>query len=385
AVEKVLSVAAWFSGEKDCEVEVRTRTVGTVDDVVVEGEEEFGGESRVRKVSCLEVTVKLRYKIIAKLGFGGNSTAWLCRDFKENRLLTLKIFVAGEDVTDELAISERIKAIKEVHTGKHQLRVVLDHFQIRGTSGHHQCLVYQPLGMAYTDFHISPNNIHVGGEDSAFEEIEQAEASMPRDLKVLTDRTVYCSYIVPVTFGPTVIADFGEARFGEEGQKYSGDVMAGLYRAPEIIIGNDWDSKIDIWSAAVMMDSLTTSTTLRRWSLLGPPPKAFLDSSDKCRQYWDSQGNWIAPTPIPDQSLESRVTRLEGTDKERLIAFVRKMLRWLPEERAGAEELHHDEYLVDLFVMPLDRAQEGSTSTTSCEASTGVSGDREHCCGVGGW
>lgn len=60
AVEKVLSVAAWFSGEKDCEVEVRTRSVGTVDDVVVEGEEEFGGESRVRKVSCLEVTVKLR-------------------------------------------------------------------------------------------------------------------------------------------------------------------------------------------------------------------------------------------------------------------------------------------------------------------------------------
>ncbi|KAF6822418.1 hypothetical protein CPLU01_12032 [Colletotrichum plurivorum] len=60
AVEKVLSVAAWFSGEKDCEVEVRTRTLGTVDDVVVEGEEEFGGESRVRKVSCLEVTVKLR-------------------------------------------------------------------------------------------------------------------------------------------------------------------------------------------------------------------------------------------------------------------------------------------------------------------------------------
>ncbi|TDZ19864.1 Ribonucleases P/MRP protein subunit POP7 [Colletotrichum orbiculare MAFF 240422] len=61
AIEKVLSVAAWFEAQRDCEVEVRTRTVGTVDDVVVEGEEDgFGNDSRVRRVSCLEVTVRLR-------------------------------------------------------------------------------------------------------------------------------------------------------------------------------------------------------------------------------------------------------------------------------------------------------------------------------------
>ncbi|KAL0937212.1 uncharacterized protein CTRU02_206943 [Colletotrichum truncatum] len=61
AIEKVLSVAGWFTQQSDCEVEVRTRTVGTVDDVVVEGDEGgFGDEGRVRKVSCLEVTVKLR-------------------------------------------------------------------------------------------------------------------------------------------------------------------------------------------------------------------------------------------------------------------------------------------------------------------------------------
>ncbi|KAK2771926.1 hypothetical protein CKAH01_14137 [Colletotrichum kahawae] len=60
AVEKVLSVAAWFEEQGDCVVEIRTRTVGTVDDVVVEDDDGFGGEGRVRRVSCLEVTVKLR-------------------------------------------------------------------------------------------------------------------------------------------------------------------------------------------------------------------------------------------------------------------------------------------------------------------------------------
>ncbi|OHE99470.1 hypothetical protein CORC01_05270 [Colletotrichum orchidophilum] len=61
AIEKALSIATWFTEQSDCEVEIRTRTIGTVDDVVLEGDEEgFGEESRVRKVSCLEVIVRLR-------------------------------------------------------------------------------------------------------------------------------------------------------------------------------------------------------------------------------------------------------------------------------------------------------------------------------------
>lgn len=60
AVEKVLGVASWFENERDCRVELRTRTVGTVDDVVVEEEGGVEDESRVRKLSCLEATIRLR-------------------------------------------------------------------------------------------------------------------------------------------------------------------------------------------------------------------------------------------------------------------------------------------------------------------------------------
>lgn len=58
-----------------------------------------------------------------------------------------------------------------------------------------------------------------------------------------------------------------------------------------------------------------------------------------------TQGNWIAATPIPDQTLESRETRLEGKDKELLLALSRKILRWLPEERPSAQDLYEDEFL----------------------------------------
>ena len=59
AVEKTLKLASWFEQRGDCVVEVRTDTVATVDDVVPEDEDELE-ESRVRKLSCLKVSVRLR-------------------------------------------------------------------------------------------------------------------------------------------------------------------------------------------------------------------------------------------------------------------------------------------------------------------------------------
>ncbi|KAL7800086.1 Rpp20 subunit of nuclear RNase MRP and P domain-containing protein, partial [Trichoderma ceciliae] len=63
AIEKTLSVASWFEQQGDCVVKIRTRTIGTVDDVVPEdADDAFGAadsESRLRKLNCLEVVISL--------------------------------------------------------------------------------------------------------------------------------------------------------------------------------------------------------------------------------------------------------------------------------------------------------------------------------------
>jgi serine/threonine protein kinase len=66
-------------------------------------------------------------------------------------------------------------------------------------------------------------------------------------------RTIYRSQVMPVTNGPLVVSDFGAAFIGDPGQKFKGDVMPNLYRAPEIILGMTRDSKIDIWSVGLMV------------------------------------------------------------------------------------------------------------------------------------
>lgn len=60
AVDKTLRLAGWFEQRGDCVVELRTATVGTVDDVRLEGDDGADDESRVRRLSCLEVVVRLK-------------------------------------------------------------------------------------------------------------------------------------------------------------------------------------------------------------------------------------------------------------------------------------------------------------------------------------
>lgn len=63
-------------------------------------------------------------------------------------------------------------------------------------------------------------------------------------------------------------------------------------------------------------------------------------------------GNWIASTPIPNQSLETLESRLDGNDKMLFLALMRKILRWRPEDRPSALELLEDEFLCQCIPPP---------------------------------
>lgn len=62
-----------------------------------------------------------------------------------------------------------------------------------------------------------------------------------------------------------------------------------------------------------------------------------------------SPGNWIASTPIPEQSFDMREAQLKGEDHQLLLALVKKVFRWLPEERATAQDLTEDPFLTQFL------------------------------------
>lgn len=75
--------------------------------------------------------------------------------------MTLKICTTGHisySAENEIAVSSHIRALDTEHYGKSLLRVVEDHFEIDGPHGKHQCLLFQPLGLNFTQYrNLFPN------------------------------------------------------------------------------------------------------------------------------------------------------------------------------------------------------------------------------------
>lgn len=72
---------------------------------------------------------------------------------------------------------------------------------------------------------------------------------------------------------------------------------------------------------------------------LGPPPLELLNRSEASWKYFNSDGTLKHPLELPDVSLETSSTRLDGSDKVLFLEFVRKMLDWMPEKRHTAKQL----------------------------------------------
>ncbi|KAH7176296.1 kinase-like domain-containing protein [Dactylonectria macrodidyma] len=315
-----------------------------------------------------------KYQVVAKLGLGTGSTVWLCRDLQSKNYFTLKVCInkplsyPSSQADTEAAVSEILSQVNEAdHPGKHFLRLIVDDFTVNGPHGPHRCFIYKPLGMNMTDFRnkfpektinkdvlvktyqilligldllhqagvvhkdISPNNIILGIHDEKIlSQIEAAERDRSFPHKIRADRTIYQSRPLPIT---------------HVGDKHNGDVMADFYRAPEIDI---WSMGVMIWDLfeggrlfyAVKDRVLNDEQHLAEMvSLMGPRPPSFIQRSKECQKYWGDEGHWIASTPIPDQSLSMREVQLEGPEHEKLVAFARRILCWLPEERPTTEEL----------------------------------------------
>ncbi|KAK4983622.1 hypothetical protein LTR50_007105 [Elasticomyces elasticus] len=244
---------------------------------------------------------------------------------------------------------------------------------------------------------LQPNNILMGVDNEpVFSEYEDEELEHPVPRKVVGDRIIYLSRPLPLTFGPPVLCDLGEARLGDE--EHQDDIMPDVYRAPEVILGMKWSYKVDIWNVAMVVWDLFEHDHLFRGrhagneyndgyhlaemvALLGPPPLDFLRKSENSLQYWDKNGlydlslstrisasngredlvtrnfcaaadafqsgNWRGLVPIPEANLEQLERRLQGEDKDGFLQFVRRMLCWMPEARPTAGEIIFDPWLME--------------------------------------
>lgn len=69
-------------------------------------------------------------------------------------------------------------------------------------------------------------------------QLKEDEMKRPIARKVLGHRNIHYSRPMPACTGLPVFCGFGEARVGND--KHKGDVMPGIYRAPEVTFVIEW-------------------------------------------------------------------------------------------------------------------------------------------------
>ncbi|RDH27928.1 kinase-like domain-containing protein [Aspergillus welwitschiae] len=326
-----------------------------------------------------------RYKVVGKLGYGGYSTIWLCRDLlQRSTYVTLKVFECdSSEARREISACSHLNSLSVPdHAGAKLIRTALDSFQITSAKGTFGCLVHPPLGMikltlmhlllaldclhteagiVHTD--IQERNVMMGIEDtSILSHFEEEEKVNPSPRKIAGDREIYASRKLRKTkqHGRPTLCDFGQARFGSN--FYIGDIQPYIYRAPEVILRMPWNEKVDIWNVGVLTWDIFQEGHLfyardpnrnpsdahhlaEMIALMGPPPKKMVQNSDYAPKFFDGEGNWKGAVEIPSISLEQLEGNLEGKSQQLFLQFLRKILKWNAKERQSARELLSDSWL----------------------------------------
>jgi serine/threonine protein kinase len=99
------------------------------------------------------------YQVITKLGYGSASTTWLCRDLRNHRYVTLKIYASGQaQPAREVAALKHINSVLATfppnkHLGARSIRTLIDQFEISPpmSSRTNLCLVFEPLSISVAD------------------------------------------------------------------------------------------------------------------------------------------------------------------------------------------------------------------------------------------
>ncbi|SMR48871.1 unnamed protein product [Zymoseptoria tritici ST99CH_1E4] len=302
------------------------------------------------------------YKIKAKLGYGRDSTVWLCTN-KSQSFKTLKVSTAGkaqcretrviEHLVDTLATSE--------HQGKYCVRWPEDIFNIDSADEerHHECFVFEPLGPSLLEFMEGRENntfhiaevrwmaIYFLNALDFLHSHEVVHADLKLDNILLTLPSNQSEILNKFVTAEKLSPSFAKVTAGGH---------PGLpYRAPEVILEGHWNEKIDVWSMGViilelMIDQRLFGDSTEEYALqsmvrwLSSPPVALLDRCTRADQFFDKSGRW-KHGEIAHEELEDRI-EIEP-EMPQLFDFIRSMLKWDPDERWSASELLKHPWLQD--------------------------------------
>ncbi|OAA38559.1 protein kinase domain-containing protein [Metarhizium rileyi] len=240
------------------------------------------------------------------------------------------------------------------------------------------------------------DNIMIAIEDqSTIDRFIHGQTTHPMARKYVGDHTVYRCHN---DFGPILkaagnlipqITDFGLSQHGNKAEPLIHPIQPDEYRAPEVLFGIGWSYSADMWNFGVMIWDLLAGRSLFgqprtqpyspaqhvadmialmgdappslvkrerdmrhwRWSPAAMNPNGRLSSNAAeyfGGPFFTDDGIFIRNDLVSQaRSLESEIPEciLQEQRGELFVKFIKRMICWVPEERATASELLSDPWL----------------------------------------
>lgn len=203
------------------------------------------------------------YRLLKKVGQGTFGAVYKAFDTKSSKLVALKI-LEPKGEAEKRSIQDEIRNLETVHqtfagmSGKPVVGLV-DAFTHRATNGAEQSIIV----LEYLEFDLSAL-LELGSERLSFSR-SQLKCIMKQILEGLTSLSACGLMHRDLKVQNVLISGTGHAKLGDLGSatsfvsrsRFSSEVCTLWYRAPELLLGcEQYDSKVDVWSAAVVFVEL---------------------------------------------------------------------------------------------------------------------------------
>ncbi|KZO90117.1 kinase-like protein [Calocera viscosa TUFC12733] len=357
--------------------------------------------------------------VVGKVGTGTTACVYLFKNLTPSsdlpRFTAVKVSCAAFSETlarEELAFLDRVRLANHSHPGYNHVASVLSCFSIESPFGRHLCMVLpllaQPLdkrmaslltlsakkkvigeiilGLAYlhdecgiihTDLTLGNVLVKISEKIAApdmiltkDEWIEIATLQHPAKLVMRVNAKLHDSVVqIPITGDQPLqvpslqdisvsIVDLSAARWRKA--PHNGLVQNDLTRAPEVTLGRNWDSSVDIWSLGHLVFQLVSGMDLipvptaagqsfddnyrlaSLGALLGDYTQDFLQDCPLANEFFDRHGGLLRHLHVATETLEERTVAIfpgRPAEQSSFANLLRQLLQIQPNCRPQARNL----------------------------------------------
>ncbi|XP_043824239.1 dual specificity tyrosine-phosphorylation-regulated kinase 4 [Dromiciops gliroides] len=301
-------------------------------------------------IKVLHDHIAYRYEVLEMIGKGSFGQVAKCLDHKNNELVALKIIRNKKrfhhQALVELKILEALRRKDKDNT--YNVVHMKDFFYFRN----HLCITFELLGINL--YELMKNNSFQGFSLSV---IRRFTLSVLKCLQMLyVEKIIHCDLkpenIVLYQRGhvSVKVIDFGSSCY--EHQRVYTYIQSRFYRSPEVILGQPYDTAIDMWSLGCILAELYTGYPLFAgeneveqlaciMEVLGVPPLYLIQNASRRQTFFDSKGfpknitNNRGKKRYPDSKDLTMVLKTYDTS---FLDFLKKCLIWDPALRMTPDQ-----------------------------------------------